>query len=170
MVSGKSVETACLEVGRFTDDNMVGEFDRFFRAQPAICEFIIELTSGSGHKIQELSLFLAYIVFKALEIEQPGSATPITHEALESAYRHTESWLARIGEAGNTELQSAISASLGEDTQPFLLQYIISELNEPVEDGDELNDEEKGEVFFILKTIIGSIDQGPKRSIIEIHQ
>ena len=37
-----------------------------------------------------------------------------------------------------------------------MLQYVISEINEPLEDGTELDDEEKGEVFFVLKTVISS--------------
>jgi hypothetical protein len=36
-----------------------------------------------------------------------------------------------------------------------------------VEGDVELNDEEKGEVFFVLKTIIASVGE-PKRRIIEI--
>jgi hypothetical protein len=37
-----------------------------------------------------------------------------------------------------------------------------------MEDGDELNDEEKGEVFFVLKTVISSLKNEPKGKIIEI--
>ena len=75
---------------------------------------------------------------------------------------------ARISETEGVQLQSAIAASLQKDTEPFLLQYIISELNESMEDGADLNDEEKGEVFFVLKTVISSLTAEPKRRIIEI--
>lgn len=167
MVTGESVEKACAEVGEYTDDHMVGEFDRFFQSQPAVCEFIMELTQGSGQKIQELSLFLSYIVFKAVGIEHPGNADMVKQEDIEAAYRNTESWMSRLGQAEGTELGPSIASSLNQDTEPFLLQYVISELNEPLEDGADLNDEEKGEVFFVLKTIIASIGQ-PKRRIIEI--
>jgi hypothetical protein len=64
-------------------------------------------------------------------------------------------------------LQDSIVSSLQKDTEPHLLQYVISELNEPLENGVELNDEEKGEIFFVLKTVIASLCQ-PKRRIIEI--
>ena len=49
-------------------------------------------------------------------------------------------------EAEGDELQSAIAASLQRDTEPHLLQYIVSELNEPMEDGAEMTDEEKDRV------------------------
>jgi hypothetical protein len=167
MITSESVEKACSEVGDYTDENMVSEFDRFFRAQPAVCEFIVELTHESGHKIQELALFLSYMIFKALEIERTGEIDVIKPENIEAAYRDTESWMTQVSEAEGDELQSAITASLQRDTEPHLLQYIVSELNEPMEDGAELTDEEKGEVFFLLKTIISSLND--QRRIIEIN-
>lgn len=166
MITAESVEKACSEVGEYSDDKMVDEFDRFFRAQPSICEFVVELTHDSGEKIQELSLFLSYMVFKAIEIEQNGAVSAITHEEIETAYRDTESWMTEVGQAEPADLQPAIAASLQRDTEPSLLQYVISELNEPMEEGADLDDEQKGEVFFILKTVIASLS--PKRRIIEI--
>ena len=135
---------------------MADEFERFFREQPAICDFVVELTHQSGQQIQELSLFLSYMVFKALEIgsENVGS---VTREAIEAAYRESESWIDRMSEAEGTELQSALATSFNKDTEPYLLQYVISELNQPLEDGSELDDNGKGEVFFLLKTIIASL-------------
>ena len=167
MITSESVEKACSEVGEYSDDHMVNEFDRFFHAQPAVCEFIVELTHDSGHKIQELTLFLSYMIFKALEIERTGAVNVINPEDIEAAYRETESWMTQVSQAEGNELQSAIAASLQRDTEPHLLQYIVSELNEPMEDGAELTDEEKGEVFFLLKTIISSLND--QRRIIEIN-
>jgi hypothetical protein len=156
MVSGESVEKACSEVGHYTDEQMVDEFDRFFRAQPAVCDFIVELTHESGQKIQELSLFLSYMVFKTIEVSDVRSAGIVTSETIDMAYQQTEMWMADISEAEGAALEQAIVRSLQRDTEPHLLQYVISELNEPMEDGAELNDEEKGEVFFVLKTVISS--------------
>jgi len=59
----------------------------------------------------------------------------------------------RLSQVDATELQSSIAASLQQDTEPYLLQYVISELNEPMDDGTELSEEEKGEVFFVAKTV-----------------
>jgi hypothetical protein len=136
---------------------MASEFDRFFREQPAICEFVAELTQESGQKIQELSLFLSYMVFKTMESNESASVDSVTPAAIEAAYRESEFWIERISQAEGTELQSAIAGSLQKDTEPQLLQYVIAELNEPMEDGIELDDEEKGEVFFVLKTVITSL-------------
>ena len=157
MITGESLKKACAVVGEYSDEQMAGEFDRFFREQPAICDFVAELTQESGQKIQELSLFLSYMVFKAMESDEPANVNAITPAAIEAAYRESEFWIERISQAEGTELQSAIAGSLQKDTEPYLLQYVIAELNEPMDDGIELDDEEKGEVFFVLKTVITSL-------------
>jgi hypothetical protein len=46
-------------------------FDPLSQKQPGICEFVTELTSDSATEIQELSLFLSYMVFKAVEAAEP---------------------------------------------------------------------------------------------------
>ena len=138
-----------------------------FRAQPAVCEFIVELTHESGQKIQELALFLSYMIFKALEIERTGEIDLVKPENIEAAYRDTESWMAQVSEAEGDEFQSTIAASLQRDTEPHLLQYIVSELNEPMDDGAELADAEKRRGVFLLKTIIASLND--QRRIIEIN-
>ena len=167
MVRVDSVEKACSEVGDYSDEKMVDEFDRFFRAQPAICDFVVELTHDSGFKVQELSLFLAYMVFKAIEANTPSPVTSVTPEVIEAGYRDTESWMERLSAAEGTDLQASIAANLKADSEPHLLQYVISELNEPMEDDSELNDEEKGEVFFVVKTVIESFNNQSKGRIIE---
>ena len=101
-------------------------------------------------------------------VAETASSNVVKPEEIEAAYRATESWMASVSQADGAELQSAIASSLQQDTEPYLLQYVISELNEPMEDGEDLNDEEKGEVFFVLKTVIASLAGEPKRRIIEI--
>src|SRR5262249_13682294 len=131
-------------------------------------EFIVELTHDSGQKIQELSLFLSYMVFKTMELAQPDSTAVVKPEDIEAAYRETESWMEHVSHAEGAELQSSIATSLQRDTETYLLGYVIGELNEPMEDGTDLDDEQKGEVFFVLKTVISSFTNEPKGKIIEI--
>ena len=167
MIRVDSVDKACSEVGNYSDEKMIDEFDRFFRAQPAICDFVVELTQESGIKVQELSLFLSYMIFKTIETDTVDSVIKVTPDVIEAGYRDTESWMERLSAAEGAELQSSIVANLESDAEPNLLQYVISELNEPMEDGSELNDEEKGEVFFVVKTVIESFKNQSKGRIIE---
>jgi hypothetical protein len=127
--------------------------------------FVVDLTSESGQHIQEMSLFLSYMIFKSVETARPHDVKSVNPDAIEKAYRESESWIEWVSQAGHGQLQSAISSGLERDAEPFLLQYVIAELNQSFDDGTELNDEEKGEVFFVLRTVISSLSHN--RSIIE---
>ena len=111
---------------------------------------------------------MSRIIFKAVEMDTAGSVTKVSPETIEAGYRETESWMERLSQADATELHASIAASLQHDTEPYLLQYVISELNEPMDDGTELNEEEKGEVFFVAKTVIESLKSQSKGRIIEV--
>ena len=168
MITSEIVEQACSEVSAFTDDQMMREFDRFFQKQPGICEFVTELTSDSATEIQELSLFLSYMVFKAAETAEPegmDKLLEVSAEHIESAFRESESWIDRLEQVSQGE--ATADKLVPEDIEPFLVQYIISELNQPLEDGTLLVDEQKGEVFFVLKTVISSFAREPHGK--EIH-
>jgi hypothetical protein len=159
MITNDIVERACSEVGEYTDDQMMSEFDRFFQNQPGICDFVAELTSESTSEIQELSLFLSYMVFKAAEAAErdgSGKLKEVSPEQIESAFHESESWIERIEQA-----QEDRNPLEPDDNEPFLIQYVISELNQPLEDGTLLADEQKGEVFFVLRTVISSFARKP---------
>lgn len=154
MITSDLLDQACLEVNGYPDDRMMTEFDVFFKEQPSICDFITELTSESSMPIQELSLFLSYMVFKTVKMGQTEALNPVGPENIEAAYRESETWIDRLSQEGDR-------AQIPADPEPHLIQYIISELNQPLEDGKLLEDEEKGEVFFVLKTVISSLTRSP---------
>ena len=156
MITNNFLEQACSEVGEYSDERMMAEFDRFFKEQPAICDFVVEATSESEPRIQELSLFLSYMIFKAVQCGRPDDTNVVPPDAIETAYRESENWIEQMSQADEPRLEE-LSQTLQDDFEPHLIQYVISELNQPLEDGVELEDEQKGEVFFVLKTVISSL-------------
>jgi hypothetical protein len=99
------------------------------------------------------------MIFKTIKMAKSDALETITSESIESAYRESESWIERINEDGD-------DAQIPADPEPYLTQYVISELNQPLEDGKLLQDEEKGEVFFVLKTVISSLTRSPLGQVI----
>src|ERR1044071_1232066 len=99
MITSELVDDACSEVNSYTDDRMMKEFDAFFKEQPSICDFITELTSESAMKLQELALFMSYMVYKAVKKGAPeGAVAPVSAESIEAAYRESEGWIERINQ------------------------------------------------------------------------
>jgi hypothetical protein len=154
MITSEFVEQVCTEVDAYSDELMMNEFDQFFREQPAICEFLAELTSESTQQIQELSLFLSYMVFKAVKMGSTQTLEEVSPEKIEKAFYDSEQWLNRISEGRIHDIPA--------EAEPYLSQYVMSELSQPLEDGTVLDDEEKGEVFFLLRTVISSFTRSPR--------
>src|SRR5215831_12529553 len=150
MITDDILEKTWSEVSEYSDDRMMREFDLFYKEQPAICDFVVEVTSDSSPQIQELSLFLSYMVFKAVKISRVGETAPISPEKIEAAYQEAETWIERINDA-HEENAPPDPSVIEKEAEPHLVEYIISELNEPMDDGKVLEDEEKVEVFFVLK-------------------
>ena len=159
MISNEAVESACSQVSEYSEEQMASEFERFFTHQPDLCDFVVELTTESGQRIQELSLFLSYMVFKAVEHSGTPELTAVSQTTIETALQESESWIEKINRIEGGELEAAILDKLSSDNEPHLLQYVISEINQPLDDGTELGDEQKGEVFFVLKTVITSLSR-----------
>src|SRR5687768_161995 len=105
MITNDFLEQACSEVSEYSDDRMMAEFDRFFKEQPAICDFVVEATSESESRIQELSLFLSYMIFKAVQFSRPDDNTVVTPEMIDMAYRESEHWIDQISRADEPQMQ-----------------------------------------------------------------
>jgi hypothetical protein len=149
MISSELVDQTCSEVNGYNEARMMTEFEAFFKEQPSICDFVTELTSESAIRIQELCLFLSYMIFKTVKMGWPETLLSVPPERIEAAYRESETWIDRINQGDQ--------AGIPPESEPHLVQYVISELNQPLEDGKLLDDEEKGEAFFVLKTVISSL-------------
>ena len=160
MITKESVEKACLEVEAYTQDRMDAEFDRFFREQPEICKFVTQMMLESSRQLHELALFLSFMIFKAAQLEAPGAGTSVDADRIETAYRENEAWLDRISQIGEVTTGDVANA-VGSEAEPHLIHYVISELNQPLETGGMLEDDQKGEAFFVLKTVISSLARRP---------
>src|SRR5580700_2734930 len=99
MITNESVEVACNEVSEYSEEKMATEFERFFKTQPDLCEFIAELTTDSDQRIQELSLFLSYMIYKVVEVDRPAEIPAVSHDSIEAAFRESEAWIERMNEA-----------------------------------------------------------------------
>jgi hypothetical protein len=160
MITSDSVEKACLEVEAYTEDRMDAEFDQFFRQQPDICKFVTQMTLQSSRQLHELALFLSFMIFKAAHLEAPGAWITVDADRIDTAYRENEAWLDRISQINESSTAEVANAVISE-AEPHLIHYVISELNQPLETGDILEDDQKGEVFFVLKTVISSLARRP---------
>ena len=160
MISRENIEATCLEVGNLTADEMAHEFERFFKAQPSIAEFVMQLTGDSGQKIQESSLFLSFMVVKIMQKASVAEVPVVQPAELDAAFHNSEGWIERMNDAeGGHNASSLVAEIIAAEDEPNLMGYVVGEINQAQQDGSDLEEEEKGEIFFVLRTVISSLSQ-----------
>ena len=161
MITSDAVEQTCAEVGNYSEAEMTSEFEAFFKAEPDVCEFVAELTAEGSPRVQELSLFLSYMIFKTVRSNAGENFPSVTHEVIEAAFRDSEKWIEELDRTSSNHAHEKILSSLEAETEPYLLQYIITEINRTAGEGADFTDEQKGEVFFVVKTVMSTLIRRP---------
>jgi hypothetical protein len=161
MITSDAVEQTCTEVGNYSEAEMASEFEVFFQSEPDVCDFVVELTAESGPRVQELSLFLSYMIFKNVRAHGGADVPPVTHDMIETAFRDSERWIEELDRGRGSSAPEAILSSLEAETEPYLLQYIITEISRTAGEAPDMTDEQKGEVFFVVKTVMSTFIRRP---------
>jgi hypothetical protein len=127
----------------------------FFDTQPDVLDFIVERTRGRTENICELALFLALFIFKAYDLEHPGKTVTPSRADLAVALDQMTDWMRRLGGDG--------FADSHRETEPFLLIFVVKELEAPLDDGTALDQLEKDELLGIAKTVILALELAARR-------
>ncbi len=152
VIGPETIDRVRQRVAEFPDDVLDGEFEAFFSKQPEICDFVTDLTSESGQQARELALFMAYMVYKAVEEGRSRAPERVDAQTITSACGESREWIQEMNGLDGADIdRSSVS---GRDGQLHLLGFVIAEMNEA---GLELSEEEKGTILFALKTVISSL-------------
>ena len=154
MVQKQTIERIRAHFADCSDESLEREFDQFFARQSEVCDFVMDLTSSSSQKVRELSLYLSFVTYKVLS-EDTGLTEPVGAEVIVNASRESQEWIQRVSEMDARAFSSATASEVG--NEPYLLGFVISEVEDALEDGLDLDEEEKGTIFFVLKTVIASM-------------
>ncbi len=155
MIQKETIDKIRTNVAACSDEALEEEFDGFFQNQSEICDFVVDLTSTSSQRVRELTLYLSYVVYKALAEDGGGYGGAITSERIAAACRESEEWIQHLAEIEEAEIHSAPLSTVGEE--PYLIGFVVTEVHDAIEDGLDLKEEEKGTVFFVLKTVIRAL-------------
>ncbi len=131
------------------------EAERFNREQPLLASFLSAFTSELPREAQDLTLYLAYLVWRIFE--EGGkrvhrvSATVILHEIQEN-WRFVE----RFVQLSRSEIGGYLS-ELDFLAQPHILDYVASSI---LEEGrqSKIAEHHLGYMIFVLKTVLDSLD------------
>lgn len=155
MVERQTIEKIRTDATDCSEEALESEFEQFFSNQPAICNFVMDVTSAGNQSAGELALYMSFVVYKSLLLDRDGSLESVGNEEIADACSESGDWVHRMSEAEETGVQSPSLSKLNDE--PYLISYVISEVHDAIKNGLELTEEEKGAVFFVLTAVIESL-------------
>ncbi len=155
LISKATVERVARKLDAQPTRDMSVEAERFNREQPLLASFVSAFSSELPGAAQDLTLYLAYLLWRIFE----GSGATVNRVSADTILEQIkQNWL--FIERFVEMAQNAAGGCLTEIdflSQPHMLEYLTSII---FEEGGRSNIAEKhmGYMFFILKTVLDSLD------------
>ena len=152
------VEETWQEMGSWSDEDVRRLMKRIARTQGPLAVFVMTLTEHLSADARQLALYL-FAMIQCMFWKTPGRVRRARPTEIEAAYERNLEFLSRFENADERFLERAASSM--DLSQPFVMKYLVEALIEAPEEDDPvvLSEEETGELFLILKTVIDTLDK-----------
>ncbi len=157
-IAGELVENTWREVSSFSEAQVKKYAKRLIKEQPHLGSFVLHFTVSLRREAHELAYYLFSVIYRIFE-KAAGKIRRIPPERIIEAYEETEAFVGSFEKAHERFLERAAIRMIG--PQPFVVKYLTEALMEAPENEDpvELSDEESGQIFLVLKTVINLLDE-----------
>ncbi len=127
--------------------------------QPALLAYVLAATSESRRAVQELAVYLYYVVLQMFESAGARRVKQVSPAALERHASRNEKVLVDLESAHPRMMERVGQVEVSR--QPHVMRYVCEALFEEAEaDFDiKLTDDESGLVFLVLKTAVDVLDE-----------
>jgi hypothetical protein len=157
-ISEEIVEATWREVAAMEPHDAQIAMHEAAEEQPALLTYVLGTTADSREDVQELAVYLYYVIFKMFEAGSGKRLRQVPLEVVEWHAERNDALLARLEGAHNRFLVRVTEVET--IRQSFMYRYLAEALFE--EEGDEaidLTEEETGLLFLALKTIVDALDE-----------
>ena len=152
------VEETWQEMDSWSDDDIRQLMKRIAKTQGYLLAFVMEFTKQLSVDAQELALYM-FAMIQRMIWKAAGRVRRARPREIEAAYKRNEEFLSRFVNAHERFLERAAEST--DNPQPFVMKYLVEALMEAPtqEDPVVLSEDETGEIFLILKTVIEVLDK-----------
>ncbi len=152
-ISEKVVEETWHEVASFTPDQANKRMTDLSKNQPDLVGFVVEFTKLLDQEEMQLAVYMLFTVFRMFQKSFLKKIKPISSKEIIQCYESNEDLMKSL-EGVHEKFLDRI-ASIQISSQPYVMKYVVDALMEASEEEDpvELNEEDKGYLFLILKTV-----------------
>jgi len=131
--------------------------ERLGARQRELLTFVTTMTEQLSSAAQETAIYAFVVICRMFE-RSSGAQTPkVKRGRIVAAYKRIHEELGRLIGADEPFLERHALVSTG--NEPFVMQYVSEVLFEPDDPAATLNDDEIGEVFICLKTVVDVLHQ-----------
>ena len=140
------------------------EMARAGREQPELLAFILGSIMDSRSEVQELGVYLYFVIHTMFKHSTEQDFRPITAEGIERRLSHNEELLDRLV-AAHPKFR-ARAPHLESGPQPHVTKYLVDAILEAPDAGDpvRLTEEESRTLYLALKTAIDLLDEERERA------
>ncbi len=156
-IPGAVVEETWRELATFSTAQAKRYMKHIGKAQPYLLAFVLGTTEDLSTDAHELANYMFVVIHRIFE-KAAGKIGRVTDRKIDAMHEQNESFIASFENANERFLERA--AKTVASKQPFVMKYVVETLVEAPESDEpvELTDEESGQIFLTLKTVIDLLD------------
>jgi hypothetical protein len=156
------VEAAWTEIGALSPDQAMGEMQRLMRVQEPLFTFVMTCAEDLSQDARELCLYMAVVVYRMYEMAFPPGLPRARPKDVAKAYEANLKWLEQAAGAHERLLMERILPNF-DLRQPAVLGYVGECVFEPEDETLELSEEDQGQLFLVMKTLVDALDEAAAR-------
>ncbi len=161
LISKSSVKRIMLRLGAQSTQQMSLEAARFNKEQPLLASFITAFTSELPAEAQDLTLYLAYLIWRIFEAD--ARIGHVSANIILDQIKENWLFIERFVRMTQSESGSYLS-EIDFLSQPHILDYIASVILEEGKRND-IAEHHLGYMIFVLKTVLDSLDAAASENI-----
>jgi hypothetical protein len=133
--------------------------------QPNLLAFMMEFTQDLDREVQELAIYMFYVVCRMFQKSSKKSLKRISPEEIINCYEKTERFIESLEGAHERFFERIAKVQLSE--QPYVMKYVVEALMEAPEEEDPviLTEDDVGYLFLLFKTVVDLLDKTTSYSL-----
>ena len=162
MIPDEIVEKTWREVASFDASKARHSMGKISKRQPALLAYVMAEMHESRPDAQELAVYLFYVVCRMFGRLPGHRLKKVSISQVERRADENEAMLERLENADDRFLKRA--AQVEAESQPYVVRYLTEAILEGDDPDLEINEEESGLIFLVLKTVVDLLDEACKKS------
>jgi hypothetical protein len=155
LISDETLDSACEEVGNYSDDQARFEMERLSKAQPALLAYVMASTEDLEPEAQEVAIYMFVVIHKAFEKQFADRLQVADINSVEQISDANDQAILELF-ADDERIPEAAAAYV--QKQPVLFNYVAECFTEPEEGESELSEDDQGALSVVMKTVIDVLD------------